>query len=277
MAPRKKVLFLEKDHDELSIARQCELMGIARSTAYYKSQRLPEDENLLRAMDEIYTACPFYGKRKMAIELRRKGFQVGVKKTCSLMKELGLACLYRKPKTSEPHPLHKKYPYLLKGLQICRPNQVWGTDITFIRMQRGFIYLVAILDWHSRFVVSFRLSITMEKEFCLEALEEALLQTKPEILNSDQGSQFTSYEFTGMLLENRIQISMDGRGRCMDNIFTERLWRSVKYEEVYLKSYSSVEEAEENLQAYFHFYNHSRPHQSLGYKTPAQIYFQNLP
>lgn len=277
MAPREKVLLLEKGHEELSVTRQCELMGIARSTAYYTSQRQPEDENLLATLDEIYTGCPFYGKRKMVVELRQRGFQVGVKKTCSLMKELGLQCIYRQPKTSEPHPLHKKYPYLLKGLCICRPNHVWGTDITFIRMQRGFIYLVAIIDWHSRFVISFRVSITMEKEFCIEALEAALEKNKPEIFNSDQGSQFTSYEFTDVLLENQIQISMDGRGRCMDNIFTERLWRSVKYEEVYLKSYSSVEEAEESLRAYFHFYNHQRPHQALGYKTPAQIYFQNLP
>lgn len=277
MVPRKKVLFLEKEHRELSITRQCELMGISRSTAYYTSQKKPEDEKLLCTLDEIYTACPFYGKRKMAIELQRRGFGIGVKKTCSLMKELGLHCLYRQPKTSQPHPLHKKYPYLLKGVLICRPNQVWGTDITFIRMQKGFIYLVAILDWHSRYVISFRLSLTLEKEFCIDALQEALDQNIPEVFNSDQGSQFTSYEFTDVLLENQIQISMDGRGRCMDNIFTERLWRSVKYEEVYLKSYSCVEEAEENLKAYFHFYNHQRPHQSLGYKTPADIYFQNLP
>lgn len=274
--PREKILLLEKDHKRISVARQCELLGMARSTAYYESQKQPEDENLLCALDEIYTSCPFYGKRKMAVELQRKGFRVGIKKTCSLMKKLGLQCIYREPKTSEPHPLHKKYPYLLKGLCISRPNQVWGTDITFIKMQRGFIYLMAILDWHSRFVISFSLSITMEKEFCIEALKEALNKNRPEIFNSDQGSQFTSYEFTDVLLENRIQISMDGRGRCMDNIFTERLWRSVKYEEVYLKSYSSVEEAEENLKAYFHFYNHRRPHQALGYKTPADIYFQKL-
>lgn len=269
-------MLLEKDHEELSLARQCELLGIARSTAYYKAHEEVEDENLLKALDEIYTACPFYGKRKMAFELQRQGFPVGVKKACSLMRKLGLYCIFRSPKTSEPHPLHKKYPYLLRGVPICRTNQVWGTDITFIRMQRGFVYLMAVLDWHSRFVISFRLSITMEKEFCIEGLKEALENGKPEIFNTDQGSQFTSYEFTGVLLENQIQISMDGRGRCLDNVFTERLWRSVKYEEVYLKSYSSVEEAEENLKAYFHFYNYSRPHQALKYKTPAEIYFQKL-
>ena len=276
LAPREKVLLLKKDHEELSLARQCELMGIARSTAYYEAHKEPEDENLLRALDEIYTAYPFYGKRKMAFELQRQGFQVGVKKACSLMKKLGLQCIFRSPKTSEPHPFHKKYPYLLRGVPICRPNQVWGTDITFIRMQRGFLYLMAVLDWHSRFVISFRLSITMEKEFCVEGLKEALENGKPEIFNTDQGSQFTSYEFTDVLLENQIQISMDGRGRCLDNVFTERLWRSVKYEEVYLKSYASVEEAEESLRAYFHFYNHQRPHQALKYKTPAEIYFQKL-
>lgn len=249
-------------------------MGIARSSAYYSSVRKPEDESLLRAMDEIYTAYPFYGKRKMAVELRRRGFRIGVKKTRSLMRGLGLYCIYRTPKTSEPHPHHKKYPYLLKGLIIEKPNQVWGTDITFIRMRRGFIYLVAILDWYSRFVISFGLSITLEKEFCVSALEEALKNEKPEIFNSDQGSQFTSYEFTDVLLKHEILISMDGRGRCMDNVFTERLWRTVKYEEAYLKSYSSVEEARQSLEAYFRFYNHRRPHQAHGYKTPAEIYYQ---
>lgn len=275
-APSERVLLLEKDHKELSLARQCELLGIARSTAYYKAHEEPEDENLLKALDEIYTACPFYGKRKMAFELQRQGFTVGVKKACSLMRKLGLYCIFRSSNTSEPHPLHKKYPYLLRGVPICRTNQVWGTDITFIRMQRGFVYLMAVLDWHSRFVISFRLSITMEKEFCIEGLKEALETGKPEIFNTDQGSQFTSYEFTDVLLENQIQISMDGRGRCLDNVFTERLWRSVKYEEVYLKSYASVEEAEESLRTYFHFYNYSRPHQALKYKTPAEIYFQKL-
>lgn len=277
MTPERKVMLLEKDRASLSLTRQCELMGIARSTAYYTSQKQPEDEKLLRALDEIYTACPFYGKRKMMIELRRKGFLIGIKKACSLMKQLGLRCIYRTPNTSEPHPQHKKYPYLLKGLIIEKPDQVWGTDITFIRMQRGFIYLVAILDWYSRFVISFDISITLEKEFCVRALEEALERGRPEIFNSDQGSQFTSYEFTDVLLKNQILISMDGRGRCMDNIFTERLWKSVKYEEAYLKSYASVEEARESLNAYFHFYNYRRPHQAHDYKTPAEIYHPKLP
>ena len=275
IAPRDRVLLLEKDDREITLKRQCFLLGIARSTAYYESQKQPEDKKLLHAMDEIYTGCPFYGKRKMKAELIRKGFYIGIKKTCSLMRKLGLQCLYRKPKTSIPNPYHKKYPYLLKGVEILKNNQVWGTDITFIRLARGWAYLTAILDWYSRYVVAFRLSITLEKDFCVEALQEALGAAKPEIFNSDQGSQFTSYEFTQILEENGIKISMDGRGRCLDNIFTERLWRTVKYEEVYLKSYSTMEEARESLTAYFHFYNHSRPHQSLNYKTPAQIYFNS--
>jgi putative transposase len=257
------------------VKKQCFLLGIARSTAYYEPLEKAEDGKLLNAMDEIYTACPFYGKRKMKAELIRKGFSIGIKKVCSLMRKLGLCCIYRKPKTSVPNPQHKKYPYLLKNVAITKNNHVWGTDITFIRLVRGWAYLTAVLDWYSRYVLAFRLSITMEKEFCIDALREALGAAKPEIFNTDQGSQFTSYEFTGLLEENGIKISMDGRGRCLDNIFTERLWRTVKYEEVYLKSYSTMEEAQESLKAYFHFYNHSRPHQSLNYKTPAQIYFNS--
>lgn len=209
----------------------------------------------------------------MVVELRKKGFWIGIKKVRRLMKKLGLISIYRKPNTSQPHPFHRKYPYLLKGVKIDRSNQVWGTDITFIRMQQGWVYLIAILDWYSRYVLGFGISITMEKEFCIETLEETLKKAKPEIFNSDQGSQFTSHEFTEKLEEQGIKISMDGRGRCLDNIFTERLWRTVKYEEVYLKSYATVQEAREELRAYFDFYNNRRPHQSLNYKTPAEIYF----
>lgn len=272
----EKVLLLEKDHQNISLKRQCELLGIARSTAYYIKHSQADDEELLKALDEIYTSCPFYGKRKMVVELRKKGFWIGIKKVRRLMKKLGLISIYRKPKTSEPHPLHRKYPYLLRGVKIDRSNQVWGTDITFIRMQQGWVYLMAILDWYSRYVLGFGISITMEKEFCIEALEESLKNAKPEIFNSDQGSQFTSHEFTEKLEEHGIKISMDGRGRCLDNIFTERLWKSVKYEEVYLKSYGTVQEAREGLRSYFDFYNNRRPHQSLNYKTPAEIYFNLL-
>ena len=275
IAPRQRALLLEKDHRGISVKRQCFLLGIARSTAYYESVRKEEDGNLLNAMDEIYTGCPFYGKRKMKAELIRRGFEIGIKKVCSLMRKLGLCCIFRKPKTTVPNPHHKKYPYLLKNVPIMKNNHVWGTDITFIRLARGWAYLTAILDWYSRYVISFRLSITMEKEFCIEALTEALGSAKPEIFNSDQGSQFTSYEFINILEQRGVKISMDGRGRCLDNIFTERLWRTVKYEEVYLKSYGTMEEARESLTAYFHFYNHSRPHQSLNYKTPAQVYLNS--
>lgn len=268
-------MLLEKDCREISLKRQCLLLGIARSTAYYESVRKEEDRNLLNAMDEIYTGCPFYGKRKMKAELIRRGFEVGIKKVCSLMRKLGLCCIYRKPETTVPNSYHKKYPYLLKNVPIVKNNHVWGTDITFIRLARGWAYLTAILDWYSRYVISFRLSITMEKEFCIEALKEALGDAKPDIFNSDQGAQFTSYEFTEILEQSGVKISMDGRGRCLDNIFTERLWRTVKYEEVYLKSYGTMEEARESLTAYFHFYNHSRPHQSLNYKTPAQVYLNS--
>lgn len=249
---------------------------MARSTAYYQKHPEPDDEALLKALDEIYTSCPFYGKRKMVWELRRKGCWIGIKKVRRLMRKLGLISIYRKPKTSEQNPFHRKYPYLLGGVKINRTNQVWGTDITFIRMQQGWVYLVAILDWYSRYVLGFRISITMEKEFCIEALEESLKKAHPEIFNSDQGSQFTSHEFTEKLEEHGIRISMDGRGRCLDNIFTERLWKSVKYEEVYLKSYGTVQEARDGLSAYFDFYNNRRPHQSLNYKTPAEIYFNLL-
>ncbi len=250
---------------------------MARSTAYYIKHSQPDDEDLLKSLDEIYTSCPFYGKRKMVVELRKRGFWIGIKKVRRLMRKLGLISIYRKPKTSEPHPLHRKYPYLLRGVKIDRSNQVWGTDITFIRMQQGWVYLVAILDWYSRYVLGFGISITMEKEFCIEALEKSLKNAKPEIFNSDQGSQFTSHEFTEKLEEHGIRISMDGRGRCLDNIFTERLWKSVKYEEVYLKSYGTVQEARDSLRNYFDFYNNRRPHQSLNYKTPAEIYFNLLP
>lgn len=235
-----------------------------------------EDAALMKAMDEIYTRCPFYGKRKMKKELRNRGFEIGIKHTCSLMKKMGLQSIYTAPKTSIPHPLHRKYPYLLRGVSICRINQVWGADITFIRLLTGWVYLVAIIDWYSRYVIAFRLSNTMEKEFCVQALLEGLGKATPECFNSDQGCQFTSYEFTDILEQRSVKISMDGRGRCLDNIFTERLWRTVKYEEVYLKNYASLQEAHQSLSLYFRFYNNERLHQALNYKTPAQVYFQTL-
>lgn len=230
----------------------------------------------MHEIDKIFTAHPFYGKRRISVTLKQMGYDIGLKHTRTLMRKMGLEAIYPKKKTSVSNIAHKVYPYLLRNVEILRPNQVWATDITYIRLLQGFVYLVAIIDWFSRYVLSWKLSITIEKEFCMEALEEALKVDLPEIFNSDQGSQFTSPEFTGKLGEKQIQISMDGKGRCMDNIFTERLWRSVKYEEVYIKNYSTPLEAHQGLKEYFNFYNNVRPHQSLNYKTPAQIYFQSI-
>ncbi len=231
---------------------------------------------LMREIDEIYTAWPFYGSRRIQVELNRRGYAIGRKRVTGLMGKLGIQAIYPQPKTSLGNTQHKKYPYLLRGLEIGRPNQVWGTDITYIRLAQGFLYLVAFLDWFSRYVIAFRLSNALENDFCVAALEQALTVGQPEISNSDQGVQFTSNTFTQVLEREKIQISMDGKGRCHDNIFTERLWRSVKYEEVYLKNYRDPLEAQMSLKNYFKFYNEQRPHQSLNYKTPAEIYFKSV-
>jgi putative transposase len=250
-------------------------LGLPRSSWYYKP--LPaaqEDVRLMRLLDEQYTRTPFYGARKMTAWLTSIEEHVNIKRVRRLMRKMGLEAIYPKPNFSRANAQHKKYPYLLRGLEITRPNQVWGTDITYIRLAGGFVYLVAILDWFSRYVVSWGVSVTLDVRFCLEALEQALRSAKPEIFNSDQGAQFTCLDFTGRLAADKIQISMDGRGRAMDNVFTERLWRSVKYEEVYLKDYGTVPAAIQNLGGYFGFYNEERLHQALGYNTPAGIYFQ---
>jgi putative transposase len=264
---------IDKDDELLSVLKQCELLGLCRSSVYYEKKE-PDayDLELMRLIDEQYTKTPFYGSRRMTEELKDKGHEVNRKKIQRLMRLMGIEAIYPKPNTSKPAPENKVYPYLLKGLIINRPQQVFAADITYIRMQQGFLYLVAIMDWHSRYVLSWRLSNTMDADFCTEALEEALSKGQPEIFNTDQGSQFTSNEFTGLLLANQIQISMDGRGRCMDNIFVERLWRSLKYEEVYLKSYETVQEAREGIGHWIHFYNNERLHQALGYHTPSAIY-----
>lgn len=272
-SPSEKRLFIEKDHHGLSILRQTELLGIARSTAYYVPTIHPEDHTFMRRIDEIYTRCPFYGSRRIAAMLQRQGFEIGRDRVCSLMKKMGIAAIFPKPNTSKKHPEHRIYPYLLQDTKICRPNHVWGSDITYIRLAAGFMYLVAIIDWFSRFVLSFRLSNTLEDSFCIEALEESLATASPEIHNSDQGSQFTGNGFISVLEHKNIRISMDGRGRALDNVFTERLWRSLKYEEVYLKHYENPMEAYTGIEEYFHLYNFERPHQSLDYKTPAEIYF----
>jgi putative transposase len=264
---------VERGHEDLSVRRQCELLGVNRAGLYY--QPVGESEEnllLLRLLDEQYTRAPFYGSRRMTAWFRTQGYQVNRKRISRLMQVLGIEAVYPKPKLSQPGEGHKIYPYLLRGVTVERVNQVWSTDITYIRMAQGFLYLVAVMDWYSRYVLSWSLSLTMEVEFCVEALKRALRRGRPDIFNSDQGSQFTSEKFTGELAQRQIAISMDGRGRCMDNIFVERLWRSLKYEEVYLKDYASEAEARAGIAGYFQFYNHERLHQSLDYRTPAAIY-----
>jgi putative transposase len=264
---------VDRDHAEISVRRQCELLGVNRAGLYYQSRAESEENHLLmRLLDEQYTRTPFYGSRKMTEWLRAKGFEVNRKRVSRLMALMGVEAVYPKPKLSAPGEGHKIYPYLLRGVEVTRVNQVWSTDITYIRMAQGFVYLVAVMDWFSRYVLSWSLSLTMELDFCVEALKRALRRGRPEIFNSDQGSQFTSEKFTGELQARQIAISMDGRGRCVDNIFIERLWRSLKYEEVYLKDYSSVTEARASLESYIRFYNQERLHQSLDYRTPAALY-----
>jgi putative transposase len=253
--------------------RQCELLGVNRSGLYYEPLG-ESDENLalMRLLDEQYTRTPFYGSRKMVEWFDTQGFNVNRKRVARLMSLMGIEAVYPKPKLSQPGEGHRIYPYLLRGVEVNRANQVWSTDITYIRMAQGFVYLVAVMDWFSRYVLSWSLSLTMELDFCVEALRSALRRGRPDIFNSDQGSQFTSEKFTGELAAHKIAISMDGRGRCMDNIFIERLWRSLKYEEVYLKDYASVKEARSGITKYFRFYNEERLHQSLEYRTPATLW-----
>lgn len=258
----------------MSVRRQCELLGLNRSTWYYE----PVAESaanlaLMRQIDEEYTRRPFYGSRKIVKWLRQQGQVVNRKRVQRLMRLMGLEAIYPKPRTTVFGTGHKIYPYLLRNVAVTRPNQVWSTDITYVPLVRGFLYLTAIMDWYSRYVLSWRLSNSLDMDFCLEALEEALGRGRPEIFNSDQGVQFTSREFTGRLESAAVAISMDGRGRALDNVFVERLWRSVKYEEVYLHEYTSGLECHAGLSAYFKFYCEERPHQSLDYRTPAQVYW----
>ena len=266
---------IEPGHEHLSLQRQCELVGLPRSSFYYQSApEDPEDLRIMRLIDEQYTRTPFYGIRKMKIflddELKKP---VNKKRIQRLMRKMGLEAIYPKKNLSKPCPWHRKYPYLLRGVAITRPNQVWGTDITYIRLTQGFVYLVAIIDWFSRYVLSWAVSVTLDVGFCLDALDEALRMGRPDIFNSDQGVQFTCEDFTRRLEKEKIQISMDGCGRAMDNVFTERLWRSVKYEEVYLHDYDAPPMAVANLGRYFRFYNDERYHQALDYRTPAAVHF----
>ena len=263
------------DHDDpaLPVVAQCRLLKVARSTLYYRPVPVSADDlAVMRRIDELHLAWPFYGSRRMAAVLRREGWEVNRKRAKRLMRVMGIEALYQKPNTSKGHPEHKVYPYLLRGLTIERPNQVWCADITYIPMAKGFVYMVAVMDWFSRRVLSWRLSITMETDFCVEALREATeLYGQPEIFNTDQGVQFTSAAFVDELAGRSVRISMDGKGRYLDNIFIERLWRSLKYEEVYIKAYGSVAEARRSLGEWLAFYNNVRPHQSLAYRTPRNF------
>ena len=265
---------IETSHPEISIRRQCELIGLTRS-AYYYQPASETDFNLkmMCLIDEQYMKTPYYGYPKMTAYLRRAGYPVNPKRIRRLMRKMDLMAIYPKPRTTIFAPENKVYPYLLRGLSITRPNQVWSTDITYVPMPKGFMYLVAVMDWYSRYVLSWKLSNTLDGAFCLAALNEALQLGKPEIFNTDQGVQFTAHAFTDTLEDAGIQVSMDGRGRAFDNIFVERLWRSVKYEDIYIKDYGTVPALDAGLHSYFTLYDTERPHQSLDYRTPAEVHF----
>ena len=264
---------IDRGHKQLSLVRQCTLLNISRASVYYRPvSTRAEDLELMARMDRQYLKTPFYGSRRMKAWLLAEGYLVSRSKVRRLMRLMGLEAIYRRPNTSKPAPGHRVYPYLLKGVDVNRVDQVWAADITYIPMAQGFLYLVAIMDWHSRHVLAWKLSNTMDTDFCVTALEAALGKGRPEVFNTDQGAQFTSDAFTQTLEERGIRVSMDGKGRYLDNIFVERLWRSIKYEEVYLKAYQTVAEARVGINAYLEFYNRRRPHQCLGYRTPAQVY-----
>jgi putative transposase len=269
---------IDPSDKQLSLREQCKLLGLSRSSLYYQAKaESAENVQMMRLMDEEYTRYPFKGVLRMQAYLRELGYCVNVKRVRRLLRVMGLEAIYPKKNLSKANAAHKKYPYLLKDLSITKPNHVWCTDITYVRLAQGFVYLVAIMDWFSRYVLSWRLSNSLDSSFCIEALEEALLlYGSPEIFNSDQGVQFTSETFTRLLLNHDIKISMDAKGRAFDNIFIERLWRSVKYEEIYLKDYASVKEAKSGLGRYFDFYNFKRHHQHLAYKKPAEVYFNRV-
>ena len=265
---------IEPEHPQISIARQCDLVGLPRSTYYYHTQgESAENLTLMRLLDKQYTDTPYYGVRRMTAWVRSEGYHVNHKRVARLMHTMGIEAIYPKPHLRQTHAMHRVYPYLLRGVPIRRVNQVWSTDITYIRLQGGFLSLVAVMDWFSRYVLSWAVSITMDVDFCLEALDQALEVARPEIFNTDQGAQFTSNDFTGRLAAAGVLISMDGRGRALDNVFVERLWRTVKYEEVYLKDYETPWEAIQGLGTFFVRYNEWRQHQALGYQTPASVYF----
>ncbi len=269
---------IDKSHD-LSVVQQCQALNLSRSSVYYQPRpESPENLALMRRMDELHLELPFHGSRGLKKQLRREGLKAGREHIARLMRVMGIHAIYRKPNSSKRHPKHPVYPYLLRNLTIERSNHVWAADITYIPMRRGFVYLFAVMDWASRRVLSWRVSNTLATDFCLEALQEAMHRHgTPEIFNTDQGCQFTSMEFTGLLKQNCIAISMDGKGCWRDNVFVERLWKSVKYEEVYLYAYDNVTEVKQGLARYFTFYNQRRSHTALDDKTPDEFYFENLP
>jgi len=269
---------IDRNHP-LPISKQASVVGISRGSVYYQPRPVSEqDQKLMRMIDRLHLEYPFAGSRMLRDFMRLDGIKVGRKHVATLMKRMGIEALYRKPRTTKPRAGHKIYPYLLRNLKIDRPNQVWAMDITYIPMARGFVYLVAVVDWYTRRTLAWKISVTMDTHFCLEAVEEAILRYGiPEIMNTDQGSQFTSQAFIGLMKEYEIRISMDGKGSWRDNVFIERLWRSVKYEDIYLRAYDSVSEVKTGLSRYFNFYNSRRPHSSLDGKTPDQVYFNSLP
>jgi len=268
---------IDKNHGKLSIRKQAELLSIQRSNIYYKHRIKKEDNELKQKILEIRKDPKMlsYGVRRIAREMRLQGYTIGRKRTKRMMQELGIRVIYCRPRTSIPNKEHLKYPYLLKDKQIQKSNEVWSTDITYIKTKKGYLYLAAVIDWHSRYILSWELSTTMEKEFCIQALEKALKVDTPEIFNTDQGVQYTSKEHTAILKEKGIQISMDGKGRCLDNVFIERFWRSIKYEYLNLKEYESVQELYTDIKEYIDWYNKKRLHQSLKYKTPYDVYYKN--
>jgi len=271
-------MMIEANKKHPSVRRQCELLALSRAGHYRRCKAQPSardlaNERLQKRIDEIYTECPFFGSRQMVRQLRREGQNIGRKRVQRLMRIMGLQAICPGPNTSKPHPEHKVYPYLLRGVPISRVDHVWSTDITYIPLQDGHVYLCAVIDWHSRYVISWSVSCSMDGPWCRSVLQEALMQGRPEVFNTDQGSQFTSPDYVKELTSREIKVSMDGRGRALDNVFVERLWRTVKYENVYLKGYEDMTQLKAGLKEYFEFYNHKRPHSSLDGSTPAEVYF----
>jgi putative transposase len=273
LTKEEKLKMLDKEDSQYGIRAQCRILGINRSGLYYEPVPISQETlEIMGLLDEEHTRHPFYGVKKMTKFLKDKGYKIGKDKVRTLLRSMGLEAIYPKPNTSIPNKQHKIYPYLLKDVEITQPNQVWSADITYIRLNEGFVYLVAIIDWYSRYVVSWQLSNSLDAGFCVEALKEALKKGKPEIFNTDQGCQFTSTAFTDVLEKEKISISMDAKGKVFDNIFTERLWRTVKYEDIYIKGYHSIPETQLGLAEYFDFYNNERYHQALDYKTPGEMF-----